>query len=57
VELWSGRAVVDRAAFKGRGGVGYVGQAPWVVGGTIRDNVLLGEPYEPGWMREVRARG
>ncbi|KIZ00669.1 hypothetical protein MNEG_7291, partial [Monoraphidium neglectum] len=53
VELWSGRALVDRAAFKGRGGAGYVGQAPWVVGGTIRDNVLLGEPYEPGWMREV----
>lgn len=50
----SGRALADGDAFRGLGGVGYVGQSPWVVGGSIRDNVLMGEPYEPEWMQEVR---
>jgi len=55
LELTRGRAVADPAAFgSGRGGVGYVGQVPWVVAGTVRENVLLGQRYDPEWLQEVR---
>ncbi|GBF90620.1 hypothetical protein Rsub_03192 [Raphidocelis subcapitata] len=53
LRLSRGRAAVDAAELFGPGGVGYVGQAPWVVGGTVRDNVLMGEPYDPEWLQQV----
>lgn len=28
------------------GGIGYVGQNPWVQRGTIRDNILFGKIYD-----------
>ena len=28
------------------GPVGYVQQKPWVMGGTVRDNILLGRPMD-----------
>lgn len=52
--MTGGRALIDQKVLKTRRGVGYVGQAPWVVGGTIRDNVVMGEPYDPEWLQEVR---
>jgi ABC-type transport system involved in cytochrome bd biosynthesis fused ATPase/permease subunit len=57
LRLTQGRAAVDAGELFGPGGVGYVGQAPWVLGGTIRENVLMGEPYDPEWLQQVRGRG
>jgi ABC-type uncharacterized transport system ATPase subunit len=33
--------------------VGYVGQVPWVMRGSVRDNVLMGQPYDAEFMGEV----
>lgn len=37
----------------GRIRCGYVGQSPWVIGGTVRDNVLLGAPMDEARYRSV----
>ena len=37
--------------------IGYVSQSPWLMRGSVRDNVLLGQPYEPELMGEVSTRG
>ena len=29
------------------GKIGWVGQQPWVFSGTVRDNILFGEPFDP----------
>ncbi|XP_049867954.1 uncharacterized protein LOC126368123 [Pectinophora gossypiella] len=34
-------------------GFGYVSQKPWLVRGTIRDNILFGKPYDEGKFRSV----
>jgi ABC-type transport system involved in cytochrome bd biosynthesis fused ATPase/permease subunit len=58
LSLVGGRALVDEAELWAPGGVGYVGQAPWVMGGhSIRDNILLGRPYDPQWLQEVGLEG
>jgi ATP-binding cassette subfamily C (CFTR/MRP) protein 10 len=36
--------------------IGYVGQAPWVMRGSVRDNVLMGQSYDAEFMGEVGAR-
>ena len=36
-----------------RGSVAYCSQVPWIVEGTIRDNVLFGRPYEEEWYWRV----
>jgi ABC-type sugar transport system ATPase subunit len=33
--------------------IGYVGQSPWVMRGSVRDNVLMGQPYDAEFMGEV----
>jgi ABC-type transport system involved in cytochrome bd biosynthesis fused ATPase/permease subunit len=33
--------------------VGYVGQVPWVMRGSVRDNVLMGQPCDAEFMGEV----
>jgi ABC-type multidrug transport system fused ATPase/permease subunit len=35
--------------------IGYVGQAPWVMRGSVRDNVLMGQTYDAEFMGEVGA--
>ena len=35
--------------------VAYAPQAPWIFPGTLRDNVLLGRPFEPAWFAAVLA--
>lgn len=34
-------------------GFGYVSQQPWLVRGTIRDNILFGKPYDEAKFRSV----
>jgi len=45
----------DARGGSGVGGVGvaYVQQSPWVMGGTLRDNILLGQAMDPGRYLEV----
>lgn len=33
--------------------IAFVPQKPFVLSGTIRDNILMGRPYEEAWYREV----
>jgi len=33
--------------------IGYVSQSPWLMRGSVRDNVLLGQPYDAELMGEV----
>ena len=33
----------------------YAPQASWILAATVRDNVLLGRPYEEAWYRRVVA--
>ena len=35
------------------GTLGYAAQEPWVFSGTIRENILFGQPYEEHWYQEV----
>ncbi|KAJ2785281.1 Canalicular multispecific organic anion transporter 2 [Coemansia javaensis] len=37
------------------GSIGYVGQKPWVMNATLRENILLGAPYDKARYREVVA--
>lgn len=41
----------------GPGRIAYVGQTPWVMNGTVRDNILMGQPYDPDRVQQVRAAG
>lgn len=34
-------------------GFGYVSQTPWLVRGTIRDNILFGKPYDEAKFKAV----
>jgi len=45
---------VDKGSWAFGGSVAYAPQTPWIVAGTLRSNVLLGEnPYDAGWYDEV----
>ncbi|OLY83298.1 Multidrug resistance-associated protein 4 [Smittium mucronatum] len=33
--------------------VAYASQSPWIFGGTIRDNILFGNPYDETWFNTV----
>ena len=35
------------------GSVAYVSQQPWIFSGTIRQNILFGQPYVAGRYKEV----
>jgi ABC-type transport system involved in cytochrome bd biosynthesis fused ATPase/permease subunit len=39
-----GEMVGPKSMLPGR--VAYVGQNPWIFSGTIRDNILFGNPYD-----------
>ncbi|XP_047105893.1 ATP-binding cassette sub-family C member 4-like isoform X1 [Schistocerca piceifrons] len=40
-----------RVSLNGR--VAYASQEPWVFAGTVRNNILLGRPYQHEWYRKV----
>ncbi|OWF39706.1 Multidrug resistance-associated protein 5 [Mizuhopecten yessoensis] len=44
--LLTGRLAVD-------GSVAYAAQQAWIFNGTLRENVLFGNPYNPDWYRKV----
>ncbi|KAI8318683.1 P-loop containing nucleoside triphosphate hydrolase protein [Martensiomyces pterosporus] len=46
MELISGEGHVS-------GKIGYVGQKPWIMSGTLRDNILFGEEYSEGRYNQV----
>ncbi|KAI9595929.1 hypothetical protein BDF19DRAFT_422368 [Syncephalis fuscata] len=53
-------AVSGNAAFfttntntAGRGRIGYAQQQPFLLSGTVRDNITFGEPYDPDWFARV----
>ncbi|KAK2608594.1 hypothetical protein QQS21_002820 [Conoideocrella luteorostrata] len=33
--------------------IAYCDQTPWIMSGSVRDNILAGNPYEEGWYRTV----
>lgn len=33
--------------------IGYVPQSPWIMSGSVRDNVLLGQPLDAAWYSQV----
>ncbi|KAJ3162748.1 Multidrug resistance-associated protein 4 [Geranomyces michiganensis] len=33
--------------------IAYATQAPWIITGTVRDNITFGLPYDPEWFQEV----
>ena len=35
------------------GRLSYANQEAWVFSGTLRDNILFGQPYEPHWYNFV----
>ena len=35
------------------GKIGYTAQQPWILSGSIRDNILFGTPYHPARYRRV----
>ena len=35
------------------GKVSYASQDPWVFSGTVRENILFGQPYQPEWYDTV----
>jgi hypothetical protein len=37
--------------------IGYVSQVPWLMRGSVRDNVLLGQHYDAELMGEVSRGG
>jgi ATP-binding cassette subfamily C (CFTR/MRP) protein 1 len=43
-------------SIKVRGSIAYVPQTPWIMHGTVRDNILFGKAFDKAWyMRVVRA--
>ena len=39
-----------------RGSCGYCGQQPWLISGSLKDNILYGSPFEKGrYQRVLRA--
>ena len=35
------------------GRISFVSQSPWVFSGTVRENILFGQPYDPGLYKKV----
>ena len=35
------------------GSVSYASQEPWIFSGTIKENILFGEPYDKAWFNRV----
>lgn len=35
------------------GRVAYCGQIPWIVSGTVRDNIVFDSAWDEGWYRQV----
>jgi ATP-binding cassette subfamily C (CFTR/MRP) protein 4 len=33
--------------------IAYLSQHPWILSGTVRDNILFGETYEAEWFNQV----
>eukprot|EP00775_Hariotina_reticulata_P003521 gene3521-3791_t len=49
----SQQQVVDTMQATVQARVGFVSQTPWLMRGTVRDNVLLGQPYNAELMQEI----
>ena len=35
------------------GSLGYSSQDPWVFSGTVKENILFGQPFEEDWYKQV----
>lgn len=33
--------------------IGFVGQSPWIISGSIKDNIIFGNEYKPDWFKTV----
>ncbi|KAJ3127452.1 Multidrug resistance-associated protein 4 [Nowakowskiella sp. JEL0407] len=33
--------------------IAFASQSPWIASGTIKDNILFGQPYDENWFKEV----
>ncbi|RKP04707.1 P-loop containing nucleoside triphosphate hydrolase protein, partial [Thamnocephalis sphaerospora] len=33
--------------------IAYLSQSPWIIAGTVLENILFGEPYDPVWFTKV----
>ncbi|KAL8232301.1 hypothetical protein R6Q57_002079 [Mikania cordata] len=42
-----GEMKLIRGSISSRGSIAYVSQIPWILSGTIRDNVIFGKDYDP----------
>ncbi|PVU94926.1 hypothetical protein BB561_002172 [Smittium simulii] len=50
----SSNSTVDESTYsKQFSKVAYSSQSPWIFGGTIRENILFGYPYEKEWFQKV----
>jgi ATP-binding cassette, subfamily B, bacterial len=50
---WNDRIVKDPASFFVAPRTAYTSQVPWMFSGTLRDNVLMGEPASEGELAEA----
>ncbi|XP_058780377.1 ABC transporter C family member 13 isoform X1 [Vicia villosa] len=42
-----GEMRLDQGSIYSNGSIAYVPQVPWILSGTVRDNILLGKSYQP----------
>ncbi|MCI33653.1 ABC transporter C family member 13-like, partial [Trifolium medium] len=38
---------LDHGSIYSNGSIAYVPQVPWIISGTVRDNILFGKSYHP----------
>ena len=48
-----GELPLTGGSVEANGLMAYTSQEPWVFGGTMRDNILFGEPFEEDWYNDV----
>lgn len=53
IQLLLGDLYKLRGDVKVHGKVAYVSQVPWIINGTVRENILFGHTYDPGFYNDV----